>query len=228
MLPSASNTCRYLTKETSDTRKRIRPQNRKLTTTADINRIIQAFQEKRLSLLKFSKVRSIPKRKHINQWLTRWYDKHHNNDSDNSGSGSGSATNLYGLQRCLSSEALQQFKHVSWNFLLQQVLLVRMHNTSRRQRRRRGGPTSNLFESSSSTRTGHLVLSSHYNQHEPTTTRKDNDHDHDSVFYDSLITSIKGGHDQLFDEYVATERICEMDIDKLYNNKEFLKEVIFR
>jgi hypothetical protein len=228
MLPSASNTCRHLVEETDDEsfRKRIRKTDtKKLLSQHDKYRFIQASRMKKLSLtpeFKSSHNVTIPTGKELTNGIQRWL----NNDKNKQ-------QNITGLsKRCLKSESTQKLKVASWNFLLQQALLVRMHNKSRRkqqQQQRRSHSQSksksNLIESSS-TKTDHLILSSQYPTSDDDNNNNDNDGDDDDDD-DSWLMHIKAEHDKSFDEYVSTGAFCEIDIEKLFSNEEFINTVIF-
>ena len=235
MLPSATNTCRHLVEQTDDEefRKRIRrPRSHNLLMKDDMFRIIQATRMKKLSLtpeFKSSHHVTIPTGHQIKNGIQRWLNSNNKNKQQNiassgshgsnnrnitttntNGSSSSSSSDVYEhheLKRCLKSESTQKLKVASWNFLLQQVLLVKMHNKSRRKQ-----SNTHLMELSS-TKTDHLILSSQY------PTRDDDD--------DSWIIHIKTEHDKSFNEYVSTGAFCEVDIEKLFSNEEFLNTVIF-
>merc|ERR1712194_770631 len=109
------------------------------------------------------------------------------------------------VTRCLGSEYTLRFKAASWNSLLQMVLISRSHAVSRKQKD--DSYYSSLFQSSMPN-TKHLLLSSQF--------------DADDADDDSWIAPTKAAHDDAFDEYVADEHFCELDIEKLFQNEEFV------
>jgi len=251
MLPSATNTCRHLVEQTEDDefRKRIRKsKSLNLLSKDDMFRIIQATRMKKLSLtpkFKSSHHVTIPTGHKIKNGIQRWLNSNNKNKQQNiassgshgsnnrnitttntnGSSSSSSSSDVYEhheLKRCLKSESTQKLKVASWNFLLQQVLLVRLHNKSRRKQ-----SNTHMIELSSTT-TDHLILSSQY-----PTRDDDDDDDHnknkngDDDDDDSWIIHIKTEHDKSFNEYVSAGAFCEVDIEKLFSNEEFLNTVIF-
>lgn len=117
--------------------------------------------------------------------------------------------NTKNLERCLSTEALERLKIASARFLQKQAWLVRKQNSERRSK-----SSSTLFRSS--TPTSHLLLSSQQEQHE------EEEADNSDLF---LTSSIKTEHDKSFEEYVASGAFCEIDIERLFKNNDFIKYV---
>ena len=179
-------------------------------------------------------------------WIKQWYKKKNeitdysytasatdtDTDTDTDTNDSHGAYNnnritLYGLKRCANDKLRNKLKVVSWNYLSQQILLVRMHNTSRRRRQRKQQNNSMIKNNTAAARRkseNYLVLSSEFNQH---LYNDDIDDDTDDDLYTSLLVDIKRKHDDAFDEYVATGALCVIDVDALYSNYEFSKDVIF-
>jgi len=173
-------------------------------------------------------------KKRIEEKLNAWFDKKRKN-SRNSGNKSGTNyentntdTNTNDLlldlnggpfKKCLSKKSEDQLKLASWNFFRHILSLVRMHSSSRQQQ-----SLSSLFRSSSSSmKTNHnLILSSEFQ--EQLQQKHQNDEGHDLY---SLMILVKAAHDASFDEYVASGAYCELDLDTLFDDKEFVRFVFF-
>jgi len=112
-----------------------------------------------------------------------------------------------GLKQCLDSELTRRLKVASWNSLVQMVLLSRSHIMSRKQRDEKYYLS--LFQSP--TPTDHLLLSSQYN------------HDHSDD--DSWILPTKAAHDEWFDKFVGEGKFCQLDIETLMKDEDFIRYV---
>mmetsp|Transcript_4247 Transcript_4247/g.9575 ORF Transcript_4247/g.9575 Transcript_4247/m.9575 type:complete len:207 (+) Transcript_4247:3-623(+) len=199
MLPSAPNPCRYLEEETSNDDFFFRKSTRgkRFVSLVDLTRIHQTAVEQERP----SKIERVPATKLASRWLET--QRRRNNTED--------------LKRCLSEERLEQLKSASRSFLVQQLLLVRRHNSHRREQK----PVLSSLGLSSvfrSTRpTDHLVLGSQQEEHGTRITNRSSGAPWEA--------SIKANHDALFDKHAASGIFCEIDVDRLFENESFLKFV---
>eukprot|EP00536_Pseudo-nitzschia_multiseries_P008126 jgi/Psemu1/287599/fgenesh1_pg.201_\ len=205
MLPTATKTCHYLDKETSDDqfRKRINDSLQQIVSNQDMYRIKQMAKRQGRKIKKAPSAMQIPA-----PIVTRWFRKQEK------------LNNTKSLKRCLGNETLEQLKIASWKFLLQQILLVRKRNSEHRRSLRSSdlspaGHPSALFRSS--TPTGHLLLLNRQEQLLGT------ENDFSDVPW---IVPIKARHDQSFAEHVARGVFCEIDVERLFRNKKFIDYVL--
>ena len=73
-----------------------------------------------------------------------------------------------------------------------------------------------------------LILSSEFQQQQqpqqPQNENSDNDNDEGGHYYSWMIP-VKAAHDASFDEYVSSGAYCELDLDALFDDKEFVRFV---
>jgi hypothetical protein len=216
MLPTATNTCRYLDEETSDgdfTKRvnvNIHDQKEHTVSIQDMHRIRQMAKYRGESIRDAPSHPKVPSR-----IVARWF---RTQEKRNNGT-------IHHLKRCLEKGTLDTLKRVSWEFLLQQMRLVQRHNTERRLRR----SSSELFRSSRST--SHLLFSSQHQGDEGEEEARGHHQPHENeIEIDSeesfLNARAKINHDASFDEYFATGVFCEIDVERLFHIEDFVKYVL--
>ena len=217
-LPSASNTCRHLNERNKNPQKRS-SHTTKFTSIQDklrINQRARLIPELNSAALLYD----LKGQKGVYKRIDDWFHTKNNHrrqaaessaSVDNDNDNDNDKQQNYSLKKCLSSESMLKLKVASWNFLLQLVLLARVHSSSR-QKRGRAQYFSSLFQSS--TPTNHLLLSHQYHVE-----NDNNDND------ESWIIPTKAAHDESFDEYISTGKFCELDIEKMFEDEEFVRFV---
>lgn len=116
------------------------------------------------------------------------------------------------LTVCISEASRDRLKRASWGFLRQMILLSRSHAASRKKTDDRYYRS--LFRSSKPT--DHLLLSS-------------------QVFFgdgedyedDSWMGPAKAAHDRSFDAFLEKGKLCQVNVEKLFENEDFV-ETVFR
>jgi hypothetical protein len=113
-------------------------------------------------------------------------------------------------KKCIGAELSQRLKTASWNALLQMALLTKSHRLSRKQRRDEDYCAS-LFRSVNPT--NHLLL---------TSACQSEDENEDN----SWMAPTKAAHDAAFDSYVAKEKYCQIDLDKVFADQDFVRLLV--
>lgn len=188
ILPSASHTCAHLVENNSDKNKlQMRTSATKdFVSMPDIHRInTRARSMPALnSTMLYNEQRKLRDRIHL------WFS--------NAGlKGSTDTPKSRELTKCMGEESIRRLKAVSWNFLLQLVLLSKTTKTRH-----------DMYPSSAPK--DHLLLSP-----------RQNDGDDDDG---SWLLPTKIEHDESFDR-IEKGKFCELDIDKLFDNQSFVEFV---
>ena len=128
--------------------------------------------------------------------------------------------------RCLTDTNLQQLKQLSWNFLVQQILLVRIHHFSNSLANSNSkflNPNLNPISSDNRVnRNTNLILSSQFDFN---TMNNNRNNDNDELLL-KLLTPLKLKHDTLFHDYYAnTNKFCQINPEKILTNHDFVQYV---
>ncbi len=125
-------------------------------------------------------------------------------------------------QLCLSDESTLALKTISWNMLRHLEALVRMRDNDRQGYE--SGQIRKIFEAPSIHRPKHTLLLSPrkydhaWNGHKSHLTGKDED----------WWVPIKQKHDKLFDQTVMSGAYCELDLERLFADENFVKKIFYR
>ena len=120
-------------------------------------------------------------------------------------------------QLCLSEESTLALKSISWNMLRHLEALVRIRDKEIEENG--SEELKQLFRASEIHQPKHLLLLSpqKYN-HEFISYRKD----------EGWWAAIKRNHDILFEKAVESGAYCELDLDSLFSDENFVKQIFFR
>jgi len=244
-LPSAHHTCGYLQEEANNEyeqlviRSRKQPTSNTTMTSAssmDVRQVFRKWQSlpelmKNNSNSILTKKYSMRKiEKNINAWFNKNNKTRKNSKNRKNRGKNNENTNTNNLldpngpfKKCLSKESEHRLKLASWNLFRHILSLVRMHSSSRQQQ-----SLSSLFRSSSSLssmKTNHnLILSSEFQKQQPQNEIENANSDDEGH---SWMIPVKAAHDASFDEHVSSGSFCELDLDMLFDDKEFVQFVFF-
>lgn len=114
-------------------------------------------------------------------------------------------------QLCLSEESTRKLRNVSWNMLRHLEFLVRLREKNNDHRPKE------LFSALALHRPKHPLLLS------------PGKYDHvDTKAYGDWWEPIKRAHDELFEETVERGAYCELDLDRLFADENFVRQVFYQ
>ena len=124
---------------------------------------------------------------------------------------------------CLDDNTQRKLGEISWNFLIQQLLLVKMHAPYQQPRIGASNSLSSLFQSSIPT--DHLILSSQFDFENELYNNNDNKNKQELLLNLSKLEPLKVQHDASFQEYVQRGVFCQIDPLKMLQNNDFIASV---
>merc|ERR1711865_233097 len=124
---------------------------------------------------------------------------------------------------CLDDNTQQKLKEISWNFFIQQLLLVKMHAPYQQPRIGASNSLSSLFQSSIPT--DRLILSSQFDFENELYNNNDNKNKQELLLNLSKLEPLKVQHDASFQEYEQRGAFCQIDPLKMLQNNDFVASV---
>lgn len=244
----AKTTCQYLIENTKNQIKRKSGHDDNILLDQDVYRIIKEAIKRKLLIpppsLNNDSFRSMmPVSKFIQKWFIEKVKQQRNEVNNNNDQSSSRKFNINSYMICLNGKTKQKLKEVSWNFLLQQILLIKEKSQQQQKHQSHSQPQ---------TSSSNLILSSRFKF--PTTTTTTSHMDdivHDGLLLPSWLLPIKIGHDKSFDEYVnnnvqhqhggsdgvngsstdttttTSSKFCQVNVTAILQNKEFVHHVFF-
>ena len=126
-------------------------------------------------------------------------------------------------QLCLGKDSTLALKTASWNMLRHLEALVRMRDDDRTQEADEQKQQHQLFGALTISRPTHpLLLSPNKYSHGGLPSENENKTDED------WWSPIKRAHDDLFQQTVDTGAYCELDLDRLFADHNFVKQVFYK
>lgn len=249
----AKTTCQYLIENTKNQIKRKSGHDDNILLDQDVYRIIKEAIKRKLLIpppsLNNDSFRSmIPVSKFIQKWFIEKVKQQRNEVNNNNDQSSSKKFNINSYMICLNGKTKQKLKEVSWNFLLQQILLIKEKSQQQQKHQSHSQPQ---------TPSSNLILSSRFKFPTTTTTSHLDDIMHDGLLLPSWLLPIKIGHDKSFDEYVnnnvqqqqhqqhhdggsdgvngsstdttttTSSKFCQVNVTAILQNKEFVHHVFF-
>merc|ERR1711865_489758 len=165
----------------------------------------------------------------MEQWVQTKMSNHGRNSNNitnynnNNNNNNNAPFDIQDYMICLDDNTQQKLKEISWNYMIQQLLLVKMHAPHQQPQNGASNALPSLFQSSIPT--DRLILSSQFDFENELYNNNNNKNKQELLLNLSKLEPLKVQHDASFQEYEQRGAFCQIDPLKMLQNNDFVASV---